>query len=751
MLHFIPMHMGAEVSTFYQDMFMQALINKFTVKTTLLSIVLILSLIAITEIVFQEIEAMNTSQEIETSQQANSVSDSLLKAAGNWAVERGVTNASLGADDTVSRANRDTIDDRRKDGDAGYNAALLSIEESELTFKDKDSLINELKQKYTVVKALRSRADAELQKVKGNRDADWNKTFVPTMTALIMQSRDVRSTMTNELITNPALSTLNNLKHFSWVTSEYAGRERAVIGGLISSGSKILPTSLKTLAQFRGRVDEAWTTMQDLAKNEVVSDEIRSTISKAQSAYFNDFERTREEVYSDGESGEYNIPSSEWVSKATTAIMSLIDVQTAITQTMDKVGNEVLDSANTTQFTSIVFLVLILAIAAASFFIVISRVSNPLVGMTDVMSRLAKGDYKTEVIARDRVDEIGQMAAAVQIFKEAGIENVRLQKEAEASRKQREIDEEETRQAEHRRSEDAARQEVEAQERSAKESKRARLDLADSFESRISGVLNTVTAAIQEMSATAAEMSRNANETAVQATQAATASQQAGANVETVAGASEEMSASVNEISSQVSEAARISDEAVVDAGKAAKQVAELTTATAKIDAVVNLINDIAEQTNLLALNATIEAARAGEAGRGFAVVASEVKALATQTSNATREIATQIQEVQLVTKGAVTSVEGISMTITRLNEISLAIASAVEEQAAATQEISRNSLEAATGTEAVGENIASVSAFAESTGAAAMEVQSAAESLAGDAEELSSEINRFLNDIRNG
>ena len=730
---------------------MQALINKFTVKTSLLSIVIILSLISLTEIIMQELDAMATSESIEISSQANGISDNLLKAAGNWAVERGVTNASFGAEGTVSASNQKTINERRQAADTAYKAALTQINESEIEFASRVNLLNQLKQNYDAVTAIRSRADSALRQVKSQRDADLMQNWVPTMTAVIMQSRDVRTTMTNELITHPDLIALNNLKHFSWVTSEYAGRERAVVGGTISSGQAITPAKLRTLSEFRGRVQEAWSTMQDLSKNAIISSEIKAAIKKAETAYFTTFEETRTQVYNDGTSGNYSLQSGEWVSKATAAINSLLGVQTSIIKTMTAEADNVLASANQTQTTSLIFLIIILAIAAGSFFVVIKRVTSPIVTMTDIMMRLAKGDYETEVIAQDRHDEIGQMAGAVQIFKEAGIENIRLQEEAEESRKQREADEEKARQAEQERTQAAARQEVEAQERSAKESKQARLDLADSFENRISGVLNTVTAAIQEMSATAAEMSRNANETSEQATQAATASQQAGANVQTVAGASEEMSASVNEISSQVTEAAKISDDAVIDAGKAADQVGELNTATAKIDEVINLINDIAEQTNLLALNATIEAARAGEAGRGFAVVASEVKALATQTANATSEIATQIQEVQTVTKDAVTSVEGISTTISRLNEISVAVASSVEEQAAATQEISRNSLEAATGTEAVGENIANVSAFAESTGTAASDVQQATESLAGDAEKLSTEINDFLDEIRNG
>lgn len=730
---------------------MQDLINKFTVKTSLLSIVIVLSIIAITETAFKELDAMATSNSIEVSAQANGISDDLLKAAGNWAVERGVTNASLGAVGTASTANQKTISDRRQAADNAYKAALTQIKESEIEFAGRDRLLNQLKKKYDAVTTIRARADSALRQVKSQRDKDLLEDWVPTMTAAIMQSRDVRTTMTNELITHPDLIALNSLKHFSWVTSEYAGRERAVIGGTISSGQAITPTKLRTLSEFRGRVQEAWSTMQDLSKNTIISSEITSAIKKAETAYFITFEETRTQVYNDGTTGNYSLQGGEWVSKATAAIDSLLGVQTSIIKTMTAEADNVLASANTTQTTALIFLIIILAIAGSSFFIVIKRVTSPIVAMTEVMSRLANGDYKAEVIARDRVDEIGQMAAAVQIFKDAGIENIRLQEEAEQARKTREASEEAARQADQKRQQDAARQEVEAQEISAQERRKARLDMADSFESRISGVLNTVTAAIQEMSATAAEMSRNANETSEQATAAASASQQAGANVQTVAGASEEMSASVNEISSQVTEAARISDEAVADAGKAADQVGNLSAATDKIDEVVNLINDIAEQTNLLALNATIESARAGEAGRGFAVVASEVKALATQTASATREIATQISEVQTVTKDAVTSVEGISTTITRLNEISLAVASAVEEQAAATQEISRNSLEAATGTEAVGENIANVSQFAESTGNAAAEVQSATESLAGDAENLSSEIDSFLNEIRNG
>ena len=96
---------------------------------------------------------------------------------------------------------------------------------------------------------------------------------------------------------------------------------------------------------------------------------------------------------------------------------------------------------------------------------------------------------------------------------------------------------------------------------------------------------------------------------------------------------------------------ARIASEAVDQAQKTNDRVGELSKAASRIGDVVELINTIAGQTNLLALNATIEAARAGEAGRGFAVVASEVKALAEQTAKATGEIGQQIAGIQAATQ----------------------------------------------------------------------------------------------------
>jgi len=263
---------------------------------------------------------------------------------------------------------------------------------------------------------------------------------------------------------------------------------------------------------------------------------------------------------------------------------------------------------------------------------------------------------------------------------------------------------------------------------------------------RVKEVTDTVAAASTELRSTAESMTQTAEETNRRAATVATASDQASVNVQTVASAAEELSSSIKEIARQVGESAQVAKAAVDDAERTNKTIQGLATAADKIGEVVNLINDIASQTKLLALNATIEAARAGEAGKGFAVVASEVKNLADQTAKATTQIATQIGDIQSVTREAVEAIGQIGVTIGKVNQTSAAIAAAVEQQGAATQEISRSVQEAAKGTHEVSENIKSVAEAATQTGTAANDMLQASGGLSEQATQLRQEIEGFIN-----
>ncbi len=364
--------------------------------------------------------------------------------------------------------------------------------------------------------------------------------------------------------------------------------------------------------------------------------------------------------------------------------------------------------------------VVVSALLASIFGFVLSRmVATPVVGMTDAMSKLAQHDMSVEIPAAGQTDEIGRMAAAVQVFKENMIEADRLAAEQKA-------------------------------EQVKKEQRQVAIDgYITGFDATVTGALGTMASAATELQSTATSMTATAEETSRQATAVAAASEQASTNVQTVATAAEELSASISEIGRQVGESTRIAGKAVEDATRTNARVQALADAAQKIGEVVQLINDIASQTNLLALNATIEAARAGEAGKGFAVVASEVKSLASQTAKATEEIASQVTAIQGATGDAVGAIKEIGATIERVSEIATSIASAVEQQGAATQEIARNVQQAAKGTSEVSSNVVGVTEAATTTGSAATQVLGASSELAQQGETLRAEVNQFLANIR--
>jgi methyl-accepting chemotaxis protein len=388
----------------------------------------------------------------------------------------------------------------------------------------------------------------------------------------------------------------------------------------------------------------------------------------------------------------------------------LKDLGARLAEESDGAGERL--AAAQSQMRTIIFatilLALVVGLASAAF--VGRTTAKPLALLRDVMLRLAGGDLAADVPALARADEIGQMAQAVATFKQAGLDRVRLEREAVAHR---EANEAERRSNETERAAGAREQAkvVAALARGCERLSAGNLTfrIAEEFPPAYQKLKDDFNAAIAQMQRAVGVISTTTRDIRANAGEMSKASSDLSRRTEQQAETLEETAAALSEITQTVkaaAESARRAREVVVAAdGDAKKGAVVVKQAVAAMDGIaksaqqitqiIGVIDEIAFQTNLLALNAGVEAARAGDAGRGFAVVASEVRALAQRSAEAAKEIKGLISAstaqvghgVELVAETGA-ALERIMAQVADVNAVIAGIAAGAKEQSTGLDEV---------------------------------------------------------------
>ncbi|MGQ8631861.1 methyl-accepting chemotaxis protein [Agrobacterium sp. DKPNP3] len=368
-------------------------------------------------------------------------------------------------------------------------------------------------------------------------------------------------------------------------------------------------------------------------------------------------------------------------------------------------------STTTTIWTGLIELALVsLAVIALGLLICSRGITTPIARLRARMESLAAGDTSTEIDGKDRGDEVGQMAATVQAFRENAIERIRLENETEANRSMSEKDRIER---EKQKAQEAADIQFAVNNLATALSRIAEGDvtyrIAQPFVPSLDGIRGDFNRAAEQLQSTLTQVAQNArgidagaNEIRSAADDLARRTEQQAAAVEETAAALEEITTTVRDSTRRAQEAGQLVGRAKIGAEKSGEVVQKAVSAMEQIASsaneisnIIGVIDEIAFQTNLLALNAGVEAARAGDAGKGFAVVAQEVRELAQRSANAAKEIKNLImtsngqvqQGVQLVGETG----KALQLIVSEVQEINrhvAAISESAQEQSSGLHQI---------------------------------------------------------------
>ncbi|THV20951.1 methyl-accepting chemotaxis protein [Peteryoungia ipomoeae] len=685
---------------------------KLSIKHTLVLGFAVLSLAVIGlvgRLLLQEVNVYRNSTELSQLAQLDArLFDALLGMRG----ERGAASSAAKLEPADIQSSLVNLQEGRKAVDPAFAQAKALTEE--IGSAELGRSLVPLMDAYGRWLALRPQIDAAFQKTVADRDPALTKQVLALADQMLADLEAAANTV--EVIIadrNPQLMMFTQLRSLGWSMRTHGGSANSTLVGAVIAKEPLNAAKLSEIAVQDARVNFAWNLITQIVRSPAVPTAITEQYKVAESIYFGGaYAEQKAAALAAFEAGQpMDMAVDDWRKPAGPAQASLANIAQISLEQMTAITAANVASSTRSIVIYGVAMLITLALSMAGILMVIFRVANPIAQLTSIMRKLAGGDLSVVIPASGRTDEIGEMARAVEVFKEAAVHNRTLEAAAEENRKTAERERIAFQQKAEREAEERLTQATSGLARGlqalASGNLACQIDevFSEQFESLrhdFNTSVHQLRSALEGVSQTALNVRSGSGEISMASDQLSKRTEQQAASLEETAAALEEVTTNVKQTSERASEAREMVRHASTRAASSSDIVSNAVEAMQKIEMassqitnIIGVIDEIAFQTNLLALNAGVEAARAGEAGKGFAVVAQEVRELAQRSANAAKEIKSLIGNSEAAVTQGVTLVNDtgaglreIAGLVTAINQHMDAIATAAREQASGLSEI---------------------------------------------------------------